>query len=66
MLYNSKKKFVTSSLIPRKSLYTVPPSKPGCADTDVIWMSGHEEFPYFVSKNALPSTPMGAANGPNS
>lgn len=28
-------------------------------------MSGQETFPYLVSRNALPSTPIGAANGPD-
>ena len=42
----------------------MPPSNPGCADTDVIWISGQEELPYLVSRNAFPSTPIGAASGP--
>ena len=42
----------------------MPPSKPGCAATNVIWTSGHDVFANFVATNALPSTPIGAANGP--
>ena len=42
----------------------MPPSKPGCADTNVIWISGQDVFANGVATNALPSTPMGAANGP--
>ena len=57
--------YLTLSSIPRKSLYVVPPSKPGCDDTNVICRSGHERSEAcFVGRKALHSTPMGAARGP--